>query len=258
MVKRLLLFENQKCKLCPIIFSVLGKKPAICYTGKIDMENDMGFIQNVLSRRIHKGQNSTTLFNKAIEEGNGTLLRSVVSQISDDQLLQKAFVESAEKGYLDNIKILAKHTNPKGGFANWATVKAAGKGHTQCVEFLLTVSDINWQAQRALVVASANGHLECVKMLLEVVDPSTNNSEALNAAVFNRQENCINILYPLSPLKDLQTISQECSHHHYNDILKNVRSHMEAEEFKQRARQRSVLLQSASTAESMPTPPRKI
>ena len=75
---------------------------------------------------------------------------------------------------------------------------AASKGHTECVELLIPVSNPKIDNSYPLRIAIVYGHTDCALLLIPFSEPKFGNSEALFLAVQQGSVECVKSLLPVS------------------------------------------------------------
>ena len=103
----------------------------------------------------------------------GLLLQNVAAIDVEDEDRRAPNSVSAQYGYLDCLKLLiGAGANPKQKLVDGCTalLLACSRGHIECEEFLLSLSDIDAQADNGLTAlywANKTGRKECADLLLK-------------------------------------------------------------------------------------------
>lgn len=110
---------------------------------------------------------------------------------------QKLLLEAIEQNNIVHVTEAISHAHPKAN-NSLALRTAAERGHTQCVEQLIAVSDFkpyNQHIESALELAAQHGHDECVALLVPHAHPSTH-TQACRAAARNAHYDIVCNLLP--------------------------------------------------------------
>ena len=109
--------------------------------------------------------------------------------------LNEALSVASELGFKEFVDALIPRTEPK--YHSKALSKAAGKGYVECVKQLLAHSNPKGRNSKALTKAAKGGHLDVVQLLLPISDLEQNHNHALRAAATYGRMECFNLLRPL-------------------------------------------------------------
>ena len=115
------------------------------------------------------------------------------TDIGDDKICGTEMTVERQLSPLEIVKMM----EDKSKALPWA----ARKGHKECVEFLIPLSDPKAMESQALRWAAANGHREIVELLLLVSNPKAYNSSALRSAAMNGHKEIVALLIPVSDPK---------------------------------------------------------
>lgn len=117
--------------------------------------------------------------------------------------VQELLIGAASMGNVEFVrKAIGIGADPKMNCSE-ALYVASERGHSECVEFLIPISD-SADFASALKIAAFNGHADCVEHLMKVSDPKANHSMALQSASCGGQWECMRLLIPVSDLDDMK------------------------------------------------------
>ena len=112
------------------------------------------------------------------------------TDIGDDKICGTIMTVDRQLTPREIVEVLTNKNNA----LRWA----ARKGHKECVELLIPVSEPKAEESEALREAADMGHKEIVELLIPVSDPKVNESEALRWAADRGHKECVELLLPLS------------------------------------------------------------
>lgn len=117
--------------------------------------------------------------------------------------VQELLIGAASMGNVEFVrKAIGIGADPKMNCSE-ALYLASERGHADCVEFLIPLSDPT-DYDTAFTMAAYKGHVDCVRHLMKVSDPKANHSMALQSASCGGQWDCMRLLIPVSDLDDMK------------------------------------------------------
>lgn len=145
------------------------------------------------------GQDDSQALQLAAQNGQAECVRLLipVSDMNGCTALRSA----AMNGHSDCVALLKDVSNLQAN--KEALLWAVGNGHTECVKRLMTVMDVQWWDNAALISAVNNRNVEIVTLLLPQADPNTQRGMPLQIALENIDIACIDLLYPLTNVSDM-------------------------------------------------------
>ena len=153
----------------------------------------------------------------AAHEGNLEMLKYCFSnECPCDE--EKSCTLAAKGGHLDCLRLLFDKVKPSRDTEKEVAIKAAGKGHTDIVKYLVEERKISEEVKSECVYTAAkiDGHLNCLQYLVEEAKVPLDNWRYVASARYLKHHDCLNYL--------LEKGSPEPTDEEYDLIEEKLRS----------------------------------
>ena len=133
--------------------------------------------------------------NQAAFKGNLEMLKYCFSnECPCDE--EKSCTLAAKGGHLDCLRLLFDKVKPSRDTEKEVAIKAAGKGHTDIVKYLVEERKISGEVKSECVYTAAkiDGHLNCLQYLVEEAKVPLDNWRYIASARYLKHHDCLNYL----------------------------------------------------------------